>query len=240
MIITKLLEKYRTGCGRGISAIKEKNMSLILNSVIDWENSVILKVSDDGDPKVHDYYLEPGDCFCIGVDKEKARVVLAMDTDDQLVCVLSDTGPYALQRIWDEKIMPEYELMHHRYDKVDVHSWEPKNTATDFPKEDKLSEVKVNKNKYRLWKERFLRNRGNCSFPDAFLELRVVSDDTFGMEVPLYLTKYTVYTDKSCMFADMSDFMEDLVSLTLEWLYNEIPEIKPQKQDLDLEEEEQP
>jgi hypothetical protein len=68
----------------------------------------------------------------------------------------------------------------------------------------------------------------------------VISDDTFGMEVPLYLTKYTVYTDKSSMFADMSDFMEDLVSLTLEWLYNEIPEIKPQKQDLDPDEEEQP
>jgi hypothetical protein len=41
------------------------------------------------------------------------------------------------------------------------------------------------------------------------------------------------------MFADMSDFMEDLVSLTLEWLYNEIPEIKLQKQDLDLDEEEE-
>ena len=224
-----------------MSAIKEKNMSLILNSVIDWENSVILKESDDGDPKTSDFYLEPGDCFCLGTDKEKARVVMAMDTEDQLVCVLNDTGPYALQRIWDEKVMPEYELMHHRYDKVDVRSWEPKNTATDFPKEDKIIEVKVNKNKYRLWKEKFLRNRGNCSFPDAFLELRVVSDDTFGMEVPLYLTKYTVYTDKSSMFADMSDFMEDLVSLTLEWLYNEIPEIKPQKQDSELENEtEQP
>jgi hypothetical protein len=39
----------------------------------------------------------------------------------------------------------------------------------------------------------------------------------------------------------MSDFMEDLTDLTLEWLYNEIPEIKPQKQDLDLDEkQEQP
>jgi hypothetical protein len=240
MIITKLLEKYKIGCGRGVSAIKEKNMSLILNSVIDWENSVILKPDDSEKSTVSDHYLEPGDCFCLGTNKEKSRIVLAMDADDQLVCVLNDTGPYALQRIWEEKVMPEYELMHHRYDKVDVRSWEPKNTATDFPKEDKITEIKVNKNKYRLWKEKFLRNRGNCNFPDAFLELRVISDDTFGMEVPLYLTKYTVYTDKSSMFADMSDFMEDLVSLTLEWLYNEIPEIKPQKQDLDPDEEEQP
>jgi hypothetical protein len=42
------------------------------------------------------------------------------------------------------------------------------------------------------------------------------------------------------MFADMTDFMEDLVSLTLEWLYNEIPEIKLPKKDLEPNEEEQP
>ena len=251
MVITKLLEKYKVGCGRGMSAIKEKNLGLILNSVIDWDNSLVVEetteTDEDGNPvkKIGKSrlgaLLEPGDCFCIGTDTEKARVVLAIDQEDQLVCVVNDTGPMALQRIWDEKVMPEYELMHHRYDKVEVKSWEPKNTATDFPADDKIIEVPVNKNKYRLWKEKFLRNRGNCSFPEAFLELKVISDDTFGMEVPLYLTKYTVYTDKSSMFADMTDFMADLVSLTIEWLYNEIPEIKPPKPAVpEDEEEEQP
>jgi len=238
MIITKLEQKYRIGCGRGMSALKENNLHFIINSIIDWENSIFEKTSDDK-TSVDDHYLQEGDCFCLGTDPEKARVILAMDSDDQVVCILNDTGPYALQRIYEEKIRPEYELQKWHYDKVDVRSWEPLNTNTDFPDPDTLQEIKIDKPKYKLWRERFERNRGNCKFPEAFLKLQVISDDTLGMEIPMYWTKYGVFVEKTNMFLDVPGFMEDLVGLTMTWMYNEIPEIIVKKPKIELSEDEE-
>jgi hypothetical protein len=236
MVITKLAQKYRIGCGRGMSAIQERNLHFIINSIIDWDNSLL----EDGDDKsIQDHYLSEGDCFCLGTNSEKARMVLAIDKDDTIVCIVNDTGPLALRRVYEEKIKPEYELQKWHYDKVDVRSWEPKNTATDFPDRDTLADIKINKNKYKIWRERFEINRGNCRFPDAFLELSVISDDTLGMEIPLYLTKYGICTKKDCMFLDIPGFMEDLTELVITWMYNEIPVIKlPKQKEIKSEDEE--
>lgn len=225
MIITKLAQKYKVGCGKGMSAIKERNLHFIINSIIDWDNSII-----DDSIENKDFYLSEGDCFCLGTDPERARVILAIDKDDTIVCILNDTGVLALNRIFEEKIKPEYELQKTHYDKVDVKSWEPKNTATDFPDLNTLANIKINKNKYKIWRERFEINRGNCKFPDAFLELSVISDDTLGMEIPLYLTKYGVFTKNDCMFLEVPGFMEDLTELVITWMYNEIPVIKKKEE----------
>ncbi len=234
MIITKLIEKYKTGCGRGIAKITENNLALVLNRIIDWSDSIIL-----GDDKVE--FLEPGDCFCLGPNHEKARIILALDDFESLVCVMTDSGPYALQRIWEEKILPEFQMVNESHSKVDVRSWTPKNTATDYPDPDTLVDIDISKQKYRIWRERFEKNRGNCRFPEAFLELSVVSDDTFGMEVPLYFHKYGAQTTKDNMFLDIPGFMTDLVDTVLAWMYCEVPVIQSPKPRVPEEEkEEQP
>lgn len=234
MIITKLLQKYRTGSGRGMSAVSEPNLHFILNSVIDWTQSEFEEYPEGVTPPEgykKDPFLEPGDCFCFGVSKRddsNARVVLAMDKGDQVVCIINDTGVLALQRILDEKIKPEFSLLKTDYSKVDVREWGPKVTATDLNASD-LLEIPIDKNKYRLMKDRLLSGRG-ISMPEAFIEATVVSDDTLGFEVPLVLTKYSVYTRTTDnMFVDIPGFMEDLVDQVLGWFYNEVPVIKDGK-----------
>ena len=236
MVISKLLQKYKVGCGRGMSAIQKPNLHFMINSIIDWKESFIETIPPkEGEepvkPKPDDYFLNPGDCFCIGNSEkgDKTRIILAIDKDDTIVCIINDTGVLALDRIYDEKILPEFELQKKKYDRVQVNSWTAKNTNSSFPKnENHIVEVKINKFKYKIWKDRFFKNRGDIKFPEGYLELNVISDETLGQEITLLFTKYGVYYLNDSVETElfnMPDFLSDIADLTISWMYNEVPEL---------------
>lgn len=238
MIITKLNQKYRTGCGRGISAVKEPGLQYMVNSIIDWDLSNI-ETSEEGKQKdISDYFLEPGDCFCLGIDKSEARMVLAMDEDNQIVCILNDTGVLALDRILDEQIKPEFELAKGDYSGIDELTWESKNMATDYPSID-MRELGISKNKYRLWRKRFETGRGDIKFPEGFMIVSVTSDSTMGQPVKLYFDKYTIKVpEDGSLFLEIPGLLEEVANQALSWMYNEIPVCKPKKIELKEEKEE--
>ena len=231
MIITKLNQKYRLGCGRGISAVKEPGLHYMINSIIDWDLSNIEVPADKADnaeqKSLDDYFLEPGDCFCIGIDKDKARMVLALDKDNQIVCIVNDTGVLALNRILDEQIKPEFELAKGDYSGINEITWESKNMATDYPSVD-MRELGISKNKYRLWRKRFEAGRGDIKFPEGFMIVSVTSDSTMGQTVKLYFDKYTIRVpEDGSLFLEIPGLLEEVANQTLSWMYNEIPVCKP-------------
>ena len=94
--------------------------------------------------------------------------------------------------------------------------------------ENHIVEIKINKFKYKIWKDRFFKNRGDIKFPEGYLELNVISDETLGQEITLLFTKYGVYYLNDSVETElfnMPDFLSDIADLTISWMYNEVPEL---------------
>lgn len=232
MIITKLNQKYSLGCGKGISAIKEPGLHFMINCIIDWELSGIItsdgELKGPGEPKnIEDCFLDPGDCFCLGIKDDGTRMVLAMDKDNQVVCIVNDTGVLALRRVFEEQIKPEFELVKGDYSGIDELTWVSKNMATDYPTVD-MRALDISKSKYRLWRKRFEEGRGDIKFPEGFLIVSVRGDNTMGQDVKLYFDKYTIRVpEDGSLFLEIPGLLEEISNQALAWMYNEIPVCKP-------------
>lgn len=103
-------QSYKCGCGKGIFAIKEPKILEIVNSLIDWSSCIwperiereIIEV--DGKEEVKENriplidflgnppQLKPGNCIMW------EKNVIAFDSEDDMVLILSETGPYSLKR----------------------------------------------------------------------------------------------------------------------------------------------
>jgi hypothetical protein len=99
MIIKPLDQKYRINCKRG-TIYESKGILERLNSIIEWD-----KVEGDLPQSYEGQEIKPGNCFVL------CDQVMAANSKDELVMVLSTTGYYALKRIIEEYIEAEYELM---------------------------------------------------------------------------------------------------------------------------------
>lgn len=123
MIITCLNQKYNCGCGRGYSSITEDDLLTKLNTVIEWdfcdwpkilkpeaESKGVKDLTDEDFTACDKIYgdqpeLKPGDCFVYDGN------VIAVDSKDTLVLVVTETGAGAIKRIFEEVINFEFKLL---------------------------------------------------------------------------------------------------------------------------------
>lgn len=165
-------KKYKCGCGRGVNKLDKPGILKYLNLIMEWDqcrfpmklkDDYVQKKDEDGNPvqpEKSDYIedrtllgddpeLEPGDTF------ELDGQFIAVDSPDRLVLMISETGPWALDRIWTEKIKPEIDLFNDASD-LDV-VWED---LPEDPNPDEFDgEVRIPSFEYNVWKERFLTGR---------------------------------------------------------------------------------
>lgn len=122
MIIEVLAQKYRCGCEKGMADLVIPGILVKLNAVIEWdfcrfpeeikhekkdsadENSEEIEVRTElRDFLGEDPELKPGNCFLY-----KGQVI-AVDSADRLILVVSETGYGALDRIYEENFKTEFE-----------------------------------------------------------------------------------------------------------------------------------
>ena len=139
MIITVLSQIYKCGCNRGITAIEKSSLLPKLNAIIEWDlcefptklEKKVEKETDEEGKEIevekevevgdrnflgeNEPELKPGNCFLLNGQ------VIAVDSVDRLVLIVSETGAGALNRLWKECIEPEIDLVFNSYDteKVD-------------------------------------------------------------------------------------------------------------------------
>ena len=129
MIIDILKDKYKVGCGKGLNYADSPDILGKLRTITGLGDELV-----------------PGVCFLY------SGQVVAIDGKDRLVLITSETGPFALDRIIEEVIEPEYKVKASGKflgivsEDIDVVSVD---NTDDFD-----STLKIDSSLFNLWKRR--------------------------------------------------------------------------------------
>lgn len=231
MIIEVLSQKYRCGCERGMAEFVLPGILIKLNSIIEWdfcrfpeeivqekadptdENSQVVErkiekrnfLGDDPELKPGNYFLYKGQ-------------VIAVDSEDRLILIVSETGYGALDRIYEENLKTEFEMMFNEFNVEDV-KWEVEESGIIPDEFDEVYQVPYNY--YNIWKERFVAGRGFIS-PGLCLKVTMESD-TFWGPLDFYMLDWSVRYKSSQLEPDEVEYA---VKELLSWFYDHYKRIK--------------
>ena len=217
MIIEVTNSKYKVGCGRGYG-IDIPNLTLKLNLIIDkdrstWPTPPDTRTDEEKENGVKlpepTKELQEGDVFILD------GTVFAVD-HDKLVQVISETGAYAINRIYEEIIKPEIEFSYFE-DEDNEYSWEE---LEKLPDDEVLSEYVPPYNWMKIWRENFVKDRNLR--PDYTIKV-TIKDRLLGFSREIYMKKSKVcYSDSHFS----QDELKYYLYKTLCWFYSEIGRVK--------------
>lgn len=232
MIIEVLSQKYRCGCERGMAEFVLPGILIKLNSIIEWDfcrfpEEIVQEKADPTDENSQvverkiekrnflgdDPELKPGNCFLY-----KGQVI-AVDSEDRLILIVSETGYGALDRIYEENLKTEFEMMFINEFNVEDVKWEVEESGIIPDEFDEVYQVPYNY--YNIWKERFVAGRGFIS-PGLCLKVTMESD-TFWGPLDFYMLDWSVRYKSSQLEPDEVEYA---VKELLSWFYDHYKRIK--------------
>lgn len=193
MIFEVLREKYRCGCKRGLIFHKEPGILRKINSLAEWdyikfpdkkigETTKTVKVEkEDGteeDVEVTVPILEEEKDF-LGDPPELVPgntilldgQVIGIDSKDEIVLILSQTGRGSLTRVVEEVINAEYDFMNGEDYLYSMSYNDLDNEPFDIKEFDGILTIPYFD--YKLFKERFVKGRGLKTLSNGDLCIRV-------------------------------------------------------------------
>lgn len=189
MIINRLSMQYRCGCEQGQAEYKETGILESLNRIIEWKQSFDEKKLESGQEKE----LVPGDVIEIK-STTGTKNVCAIDSPDRLIMLVSETGPLALNRLVENIVKPELELLEmdtmDLY-KMDIEFFEHEPDGVDFPGYSKISISDLNY--YSIIQERILPSK--LLGKKFYLKVTFSHDLTFGEDVTIWITSRDILYD---------------------------------------------
>lgn len=230
MRITVLPNKYRIGSNRGIMALDEPGVLGKINSVVCWDSSLFpLKPKEnETDPNVEDREflgpdpeLVPGSMFIV-----KGGQVLAVENKDRIILVMSETGPLALQNLYENEITLEFQL---KFEYCEGQATYEKKDLQDIPADYETYTVPYNLMK--IFRDNFLEGqdlpkKGLC------LEVKYESDNFF-LPLTLYIQDWKISYNPVEVDPEQAP---DMAKEVIAWFYNnyfppklEYPEEEKQK-----------
>lgn len=215
MIIEKLKQKYKINCGRGINKLEKPGLLPRLNMIIEWDLSKI--------PEGENSELVPGDCFMLGQGQ-----IIGVNDDNTLILVLSESGPLALDRIYEEQIKCEFELLFSDLDPGTEIKWESVSEVPDTHRTSFTPDYSL----YKIWKERFIKGRG---FLENFIiELEYISDMFLDVPQKVYMGPWKIWYNSNDIPEDMIKIVSDEI---LAWFYSNESRIIPKEvtENLDID-----
>lgn len=213
MRITVLKNKYRVGSNKGIMALDEPDVLFKLNQIVCWDSSLFpLKPKEsENDPDIEDREflgtnpeLVPGSMFMV------EGQVLAVENKDRLILVLSETGPLALQNLYEHEIIPEYEL---KFGYCGGEAEYEEKTLSDIP--EKYETYIVPYDIQKIFRDNFLEGR-DLSKHDLCLKVKYESDN-FLLPLNLYIQDWKIsYNPLEVDPEQTLDMAKEVIS----WFYN--------------------
>lgn len=215
MLVTILAQKYKTGCERGIAAEELPDILTKLNAVIEWDKCEFPK-KKEGETEIEDRKflgdtpeLKPGDCFFYEGN------VIAVDRDDRLILILSETGPGALHRICHDIILEEFYLFMNctDVDSVEFKEVDPATIPEDY------EEYPVSFYLMKIFREKVAYGRFNS---DVCLECNV----DFYIPLHMYIRNWSMFFNKEEIDDEIVDVAKKEI---LAWFYKKFERILPPK-----------
>ena len=234
MIIEVLSQKYNCGCNKGMTAIEKPNLLSRLNMVIEWDfcrfpEKVVKEKSDPNNPDSEEIEklvenreflgaepeLKPGNVFLY-----KGQVI-AVDSEDRLVLIVSETGYGALERIYEDDFKVEFELIFNDYSVNDV-TWKVVEDGVISNDYDITHPVPYNL--YNIWKERFIAGRGFLEH-GLCIETTIDSDD-FVFPIDVIMTDWDVRFKSTQIDEEDTELMDLVTKEILSWFYENYKRVK--------------
>lgn len=231
MIIQVLDQKYKCGCGKGMAKLEKPSLLSKLNLIIEWdlctfppkkENELTKskektifedELDENGQPtgkqvektvpeieEDRDYLgdppeLRPGNCFLF-----KGQVI-AVENENTLVLVVSETGYLALNRIWEETIVPELDFLYNG-ERIDESDGINSELVDKKVLPDNFESKNLKYAYWRIWKDRSEKEIEEIK-KDKLLKCELTSDD--------YIYPVTIYLDEWKMYYNPEELDEDMV-----------------------------
>lgn len=255
MIIEILNQKYKCGCEKGMAELKVPGILLKLNSIIEWDfcvfpqkveeldetEEVVIGTDDSGNEIKEtrkktviiedrnflgeDPELKPGNVFLY-----KGQVI-AVDSPDRLILIVSETGCGALDRIYEENMKTEFDLMFNDYQIENV-TYKVVEDGVIPPEYDMTFPVPYNL--YNIWKERFVAGRG---FLEKGLCLEVTMEaEEFIFPVNFIMTDWNIRYKSDQFEEGNEEMVEVAIKELLSHFYESYQRIKPLERHKDNEE----
>lgn len=239
MIITVLTQKYKCGCNRGITALEKPSLLPKLNSIIEWdlcefptklEKKKVIVKNDDGKNVEEEQEIEVEDRNFLGDDPELKPgncflfegQVIAVDSNDRLILLVSETGNGALDRIYEETIKPEIELTFNGFEDTNA-KWEvpddPKTLLEQFD-----GEYKVPYHLYKIFKDHFVAGRGFLK--TGMVIKATMESDNFVFPIEFCMLDWKIKYKTSQL---EEDEIESAAIELLSWFYSNYPRISAPK-----------
>ena len=206
MIIEKLTQKYPINCGKGVNKLEIPGLLPRLNMIIEWD---LCKIPE-GSPQE----LVPGDCFLLNKGQ-----VIAVNDENTLILYLSESGPLALDRIYEEQIKCEFDLLFSDLDPGTEITWKSVSEVPDTHRTSYTPDYSL----YKIWRDRFVTGRG---FLENFIiELEYSSDMFLYMPQKIYMGPWKIWYNPSEIQEDMIKTVSEEI---LSWFYSNESRIVPQ------------
>lgn len=184
MIIKRLSQTYRCGCERGQSEFKKSNLLTLLNGIIEWD------WSNNWNKTSPPEELVPGDVIEFH-SISGTQMICAIDSEDRLVQIISETGPLALKRVCEETVIPEVELLYQSLSSIMSTEIELMNSGSDFSIPVDYEEIMFpDYNKWKIVQDRlYPKNQGNI------YKITFSHDLTLGMPCEILIDSRRIYYD---------------------------------------------
>lgn len=239
MIVEVLEQKYKCGCNRGMNDFTQPGLLKKINRIIDWEHSYFPKniihketikfpkYDSSGNAMIKGFKeeevllyeenrnflgdtkeLRPGNCILLNGS------VIAIDSEDRIVLVLSETGRMSLNRIYVDIIEPEYS-----YIDVTVPDDFKVQINNSYVESDFDQEIAVPYVDFKLWKDRLAcskyRDEKNIRF--------TIQSPLLLYPIDLLFSDWVVkYKSEDFEPEEDNDLLSDYIKLIISWFLKNV------------------
>lgn len=220
MIIKKFIDKsLRTDkSNKAMGSLMRPKLLNMLNFIIEWDYIDLPEGADIG--------LKVGDVFQI------QNCLLGVQSESELVLMFTDSGPKALDRLWEDSIQPEIDLLSESpYDSENVKVTWSQMTSDLIPAGFKKQVLPFGL--YRVFKEKMLQGR---HFPENWAILIKYTNPDFFIDIPLWFKNDGVYYSDTNEI--VSDIIEDISVNALKHVWETLERLPDTPEEAETEDEE--
>ncbi len=199
MIVTVLNQKYRCGCGKGIHKVGHPGLLDYFNNIVEWDKCIWPEKEDGtmdttilGDPKK----LEPGNCIVWSGN------VLVFDDPDNVVLIVSETGPLSVER-FKKAILDEFEFCSSLIPEIKIES------VNEKKPEKELGQIKIGYTKWQIIKDKVIDKTP--------ITIKVEYQDLLVFPIILWVDGKVIEYDKDILDEET---LEELINPIYFWISN--------------------
>ena len=227
MVIEISNATYRKGWGQRLDSVSIPGLLAKLNALIEWDHCLFppkVKEGTENEWEEDRKFLGDEPELRVGLAFKYGNQLLALEDENTLVLVMSETGIGGLQRVWKEKIVPEIDIVFNSETPEDLQL--EKVDSSEVPEEWETKQIPYETMK--LLRDKMIPGREDLFEPKNMCVKTTMRSNTILFPIHLYLTDWGFKYDPNELEEDELEFVEkELVS----GLYEKYPRKKISTED---------